>query len=67
MKEEHQVVEFRISSQSDHVVVSITMSTDGSQILQEAQRCMVQRGDHRIDGQKLVDVGKDEVRYIEYM
>lgn len=63
----HQVTESRNSSQSDHVVVSITMLMDGNQILQEAQRCMVQKGDHGIDDRKLDDVGKDEVRYIEYM
>ena len=28
---------------------------------------MVQREDHGIDGQRLDDVDKDEVRYIEYM
>ena len=43
------------------------MLMDGSQIVQEAQRYMVQRGDHEIDGQRLDDVGKDEVRYTEYM
>ena len=63
----HQVTESRNSSQSDHVVVSTTMLMDGNQNLQEALRCMVQKGDHGIDDRKLDDVGKDEVRYIEYM
>lgn len=43
------------------------MLMDENQNFQEVQRCMVQRGDHRIDDQRLDDVGKDEVRYIEYM
>ena len=43
------------------------MLMDGSQILQEAQRCMVQRGDHGMDDQRRDDAGKDEVKYIEYM
>lgn len=43
------------------------MLMDVSRILQEAQRCMVQRGDHGIDGQRPDDVGKDEEIYIEYM